>query len=863
MLSWDSNSAATLIPDADTADGFPVWDEHVQAVLKPATGLKLRPFEVFQEGHLGWDKTKGTSLGDPTITTIEALAPAGLPEAGEKYAYQDQTHLTFRSRRKQIINRGLDPNWINQVRTRNKEQLMGLDWPERDPVFGVIQFRLPFDTQARYELEGMGVRFYNYVKGGGLYARVPDSALSKLQSLFEDGRVHYAGFIPMEARLETTLAVKAETEPEAVVQVTVQFFDVPTTTQIEAVKKIMSVKKTSLHPALPILEGELLAKDALLLAGWSPVRWVELRIPKKPNNLESTMSLATDVIRQASFISDGREVQVAIIDSGIANPAHTDLPLTRILDQWEYFPNNDAVAEDSDTHGTHVAGTIGGGGTLSSEWQGHAPAVNFLIYKLCCDQEGYGYHDADFQDSLERASTHGVDIANNSFGGVNGVYDTTSEIVDRAVRGEYGRYINMVISAGNDNDRISTPGTAKNGITVGALKDGNWTNQELTFTKCSDTNWPPGERVCFSNYGPLDIDGNGRTRVKPDVMATGVRVYSTVPGGSYTYKNGTSMSAPAVSGAIAAFLSQVADVYSWLFDWPETIKAMILATAVDVGGNTNLYGRGLLDLYHLYYSQVNITAPIKFWGEHVRTTAESKNFTFYVPANFNSIRVALTWPDPAGSTEVANDLDLYIYANSTCTGATMAYSTSFDDPVEWVKIEGGPSPATWCAKVKANSLSSSQSFGLAIFIDLKPPALTVEASTSRSFIMPDQTFFYYTTLSNSGNTAGGSYSRIRIPMGFSLVGARLYSDDGRSHFYSSGDLYTDGTYWRIATGALLNAHPRVVRWSIRVNRDTEPGHYWLDARGYYRQEGSFSFSPAVYTPVTVGPAMIYLPLIRR
>lgn len=82
------------------------------------------------------------------------------------------------------------------------------------------------------------------------------------------------------------------------------------------------------------------------------------------------------------------------------------------------------------------------------------------------------------------------------------MYNSNSEIVDKAVRGEYGRYMNLVIAAGNDNDLVHAPGTTKNCITVGAVKDGNWPDTTYIWgCGCTDDIWPPRERICFSNYG--------------------------------------------------------------------------------------------------------------------------------------------------------------------------------------------------------------------------------------------------------------------------------------------------------------------------------------------------------------------------
>jgi hypothetical protein len=100
----------------------------------------------------------------------------------------------------------------------------------------------------------------------------------------------------------------------------------------------------------------------------------------------------------------------------------------------------------------------------------------------------------------------------------------------------------------------------------------------------------------FSSRGPSDCGPDGEQVIKPEVVAPGVQVRSSVPGGGYQSWDGTSMASPHITGSVAV-LRQVnpnLDV--------DTIKRILLDTAHDLpfsnpDGEDNTYGMGVIDLY--------------------------------------------------------------------------------------------------------------------------------------------------------------------------------------------------------------------------------------------------------------------------
>ncbi len=144
---------------------------------------------------------------------------------------------------------------------------------------------------------------------------------------------------------------------------------------------------------------------------------------------------------------------------------------------------------------------------------------------------------------------------------------------------------------------INDPGNAETAITVGS------THREMPHLYGASY---------FSSKGPT---GDGR--VKPDLLAPGEKILSCAAGtkkeeilgrgrsaGSpsvkqapdrqvqYIEDSGTSMAAPHVSGAIAAFLS----VRREFQGQPERVKSLFLENATDLNRDRYFQGHGLVDL---------------------------------------------------------------------------------------------------------------------------------------------------------------------------------------------------------------------------------------------------------------------------
>lgn len=149
----------------------------------------------------------------------------------------------------------------------------------------------------------------------------------------------------------------------------------------------------------------------------------------------------------------------------------------------------------------------------------------------------------------------------------------------------------MAVSAGNSGPSCSTiaepPAVYELSITVGA----------------TDSN---DNIASFSSRGPVTL--NGITLTKPNLVAPGANVRSSIPGNNYSSMSGTSMASPHVAGAVAllwsAFpqLRRKVDVTEYLLEQ----SAAQLTTTQGCGGDAssqvpnNVYGYGRIDVMAAY-----------------------------------------------------------------------------------------------------------------------------------------------------------------------------------------------------------------------------------------------------------------------
>ena len=352
---------------------------------------------------------------------------------------------------------------------------------------------------------------------------------------------------------------------------------------------------------------------------------------------------------------NGENMIAGVWDGGLVRESHNLLE-DRVLQ----IDNPGSIS----SHATHVSGTmVGSGSQVNGQAKGMAPMAELLAYDFGADEP-----------EMTSAASQGMILSNHSYGipadnvplWYIGYYDSNARNIDRIVYN--APYYLPIVAAGNDRqsgansgdggyDYLTDKGVAKNNIVVAA------TFEVLEYEDASDV-----FMSSFSSWGPTD-DG----RIKPDVSAKGVNMYSSTgaSNGSYANFSGTSMSAPNVSGSLLLLQQHYNDL-NGEYMLASTLRALALHTADEAGfapGPDYRFGWGLLNTQRAaqVISQDGTESMI------ITETLDANDvYTYTFKADgTQDISATIAWTDPAanplpgGNEDVTtpslvNDLDLRI-----------------------------------------------------------------------------------------------------------------------------------------------------------------------------------------------------------
>jgi len=476
----------------------------------------------------------------------------------------------------------------------------------------------------------------------------------------------------------------------------------------------------------------------------------DLPIYRKTMNRNAAISSAANLVGPAPYNLNGTGIKVGVWDAGSVRRTHQEFTLGRVT-------NINTVATDD--HSTHVAGTIGAAGITNSA---RGMATNVVIASYDWEDD---YSEMTGAGAATATQSNKLPISNHSYGYTAqtadmGVYNDEAVTMDALLVGL--PYYLPFWAAGNEQDELTAKGgyqsitylgLAKNLITIGAVNDAvSGTNRSLG-----------GATIAyFSSLGPSD-DG----RIKPDVVANGIDLNSTVDTSDTAYDSysGTSMATPSSAGSAALLAQLHRREFSGQFMRASMLKALLIHTADDIGtaGPDYTFGWGLINTKaaaDVILAHKNSPGAPKMIETNITTTVTSRSYSFKWDGS-SPIRATLAWTDPAGTARndndrnpvLVNNLDLRIIApNSTVyLPYVMPFSTNFTDAnfgtaaikgsnrvdnVERVDIPTPPGTGTYSVVVSlGGSLSGGapQTFSLiltgSIGTDIPPQIASIDPIT--------------------------------------------------------------------------------------------------------------------------------------
>lgn len=275
--------------------------------------------------------------------------------------------------------------------------------------------------------------------------------------------------------------------------------------------------------------------------------------------------------------AQGKDVTIAVIDTGIAYENYRRYKKAPDFENTEFvkgydFVNRDFHPNDDNGHGTHVAGTIAQTTNNFIGTAGIAFKAKIMPIKVL-DRRGIGTY-SDIAEAIFYAVDNGADIINLSLGGYY-----PSKVLEDALKYASQKGVLVIASAGNDGkEGLAYPAAYDDYvIAVGATR----VDKTLTY---------------YSNYGnSLDLvapGGDLKVDQNNDGYKDGILQQTFVRNPrrfGYYFFQGTSMSAPHVTGVAALLMSLGLDSYK--------TKEILFQTAQDLGekGPDKFYGYGLVD----------------------------------------------------------------------------------------------------------------------------------------------------------------------------------------------------------------------------------------------------------------------------
>ena len=414
-------------------------------------------------------------------------------------------------------------------------------------------------------------------------------------------------------------------------------------------------------------------------------------------NANAAISTGANLLRVSPYSLNGSGITIGMWDGGSGRASHQEFGSRMVV--------KDGSA--SIDHATHVGGTMIASGVVASA---RGMALAGVV-------DSYDWNN-DVSEMTNRAATAAgqgatkIYLSNHSYGYISGWYETGlttpawrwygDGTTAGSIEQDFGRYNSFasemdtlafnapyyLIFQSAGNERVDNPSSgqsvglspttstfvsydpalhptgdgtyrggfeslgyravAKNLLTVGAVNDAV-TSGSRDLAKATMSS--------FSSWGPTD-DG----RIKPDVVANGVTLYSSINTSNTAYGSysGTSMSSPNACGSAALLVQQYGQLFPGQAMRAATLKGLLIHTADDLGnpGPDYKFGWGHLDVKaaaDLILDQHANPLKQRITESQLTTSVTSRSYPFVWDGS-TPIRATLSWTDPAATATTTSDL---------------------------------------------------------------------------------------------------------------------------------------------------------------------------------------------------------------
>jgi len=588
-----------------------------------------------------------------------------------------------------------------------------------DPRGGlyVIQFAGPIKDSWLRKLQAAGAEIVSYVASNAYVVRASAGAARELIRFKTDNSfVQFAGDYEPAFRMTPMMRAAHASSGEATIDITVQVIggrgarrtidrlmqiasaiaepynvlnyqnvelSVPASrlAEIAHIDNVFAIEERGIKRRLDEAQGQILAGN---LTG---------NIPTGAGYLTFLANKGFTSAQFGSFV-------VEVVDDATSITGHPDLPTSRVA--FQNNPTNQTGAQGG--HGflnTNIIGGFNNGtGTAFEDANGFNYGLGIAPFARMGSTAIFGAGAATPTAWESTAYGQGARISSNSWGFTTAGgapiprYDTNAQQYDRIVRdaqtGTAGlQQLTVVFAAGNDGsaaNTVSTPGTAKNVITVGAGENVRQTGTDGCGIANSGAD-SANDVIGFSSRGPVNSAG-GDGRTKPEIMGPGTHIEAGVPQSNYNgtsvcnqffpagqtlygWSSGTSHSTPALAGG-AALVYQDFLTKGLAAPSPAMVKAYLINAATrmtGVGANdtlpSNNQGMGRMDLGRGFDgTQRMLTDQTQVLG----ATGQTFQVNGSVVNTGAPFRISLAWTDAPGPTTGApyvNNLDLEVTVGGT------------------------------------------------------------------------------------------------------------------------------------------------------------------------------------------------------